>query len=47
MDPNRKFCESCYDCTEDSGVAYKDYHSMIREYFGEKFMLNSTFEQGT
>ena len=46
MDPNRKFSDSCFNLAEDSGVAYQDYHNMIKEYFGDKFMLKSPFEQG-
>ena len=46
MDPNRKFTESCFDCQQESGKSYQDYHNLIKEYFCEKFMLNSSFEQG-
>lgn len=46
MDPNRKFTDSCFDCSEDSGVAYQEYHNMIKEHFGDQFMLNSPYEQG-
>ncbi len=46
MDPNRKFVDACFDCQQDSGLSYQDYHNLIKEYFCDKFMLNSSFEQG-
>ena len=46
MDPNRKFTDSCFDLSEDSGIAYQDYHNMIKEHFGDNFMLRTPYEQG-
>ena len=46
MDPNRELLDACFDITEDSGKAYKDFHNMIETNFCKNFMLNSKYEQG-
>jgi hypothetical protein len=41
MDPDRDPTECCAKNTEDSFVAYNDYHLLIEKYFKEQFMLNN------
>ena len=40
MDPNRDFSSSCFSSSEESAIAYKDYHSLIETYFCIDFMKN-------
>lgn len=46
MDPNRNNTECCQSVSEDSRVAYDDYHRMINSFFEKSFMLDGPYEQG-
>ena len=46
MDPNRDLSEAVFSQSENSAVAYNDYHNFIENYFCKNFMLNSSFQQG-
>ena len=47
MDPNRDLSEAVFSQSENSAVAYNDYHNFIEKYFCKNFMLNSSFQQGS
>ena len=48
MDPNREPEAALYDNSEDSAIAYNDYHNMIETHFCENLMANDEphFSQG-
>ena len=46
MDPNRAPLDACDNIVDNCETAYNDYHRFISNNFGNKFMLNSSFEQG-
>jgi hypothetical protein len=39
MDPNRSPLECCANYSDDSHIAYADYHSMIEKHFKKDFIL--------
>lgn len=46
MDPNRNNTQCCYNFTQDSGLAYTDFHkNFIQNIFGS-YMQNSSYKLG-
>ena len=46
MDPNRKLSVACANTVDNCTIAYNNYHSFIKQNFGDDFMLESKYVQG-